>query len=58
MDGEQFIQSAITAALLSLSHQSPLFALMLAREAGMTWFELERLAESSIEGLPSEDLQN
>ena len=37
IDGERFIQSAITASLLSLSDHDPTFALMLARSAGMDW---------------------
>jgi hypothetical protein len=55
IDGEQFIQGAITAALVSLSHQSPLFALCLAREAGLSWAAISQLAETSIEGLPENE---
>jgi len=41
ISGEQFIQSAITAALLSLARADPTFALMLARAAGASFDILE-----------------
>jgi hypothetical protein len=41
ISGELFIQSAITAALLSLAQADPTFALMLARAAGASFETLE-----------------
>jgi hypothetical protein len=38
--GEEFIQSAITAALLSLAGADKVFAHILARSAGVDWAEL------------------
>jgi hypothetical protein len=51
---EIFIQSAITAALMTLGQEDPVFALMLARSAGIDWNELQKIAK---QGLPSADLQ-
>jgi len=51
---EVFIQSAISAALLTLGQQDPVFALMLARSAGVDWSELQRIAKGSLD----ENLQN
>jgi hypothetical protein len=38
--GEEFIQSAITAALLSLAEADKVFAHVLARSAGIDWQDL------------------
>jgi hypothetical protein len=42
--GEEFIQSAITAALLSLAESNSTFCLMLARSTGVEWNTLELAA--------------
>jgi hypothetical protein len=41
MTGEEFIQSAITAALLSLAEHDRTFGHMLTRAAGVEWSTLE-----------------
>jgi hypothetical protein len=50
VNGETFIQSAISAAIITLGQNDPLVQLMLARAAGADWTEVEKLVRESIEG--------
>ena len=43
IDGEAFIQSSISASLLSMAEHDPTFGLALARSAGVDWDDLERI---------------
>ena len=46
--GHEFIQSAITAALVTLAQNDPTFALMLSRAAGTKWETLEFAERSDV----------
>lgn len=53
IDGERFIQSSISASLLSLADHDPTFALALARTSGVEWDDLERITKLNVNGLPA-----
>jgi len=49
MDGEQFIQLAISTAIITLGQEDPLVRLMLLRAAGVDWSELEAIVKQARE---------